>query len=197
MEDKETPSLEKDISVNIQPVSIHDPKLHTYSNRQSWNKELSPSPSSTGHRTWNICFPPHCQPSGYGWNDTHPSPFPRSVTDPLRKLSPSPYLAGRPLLSPQNRKRGRECSSTRKTQREPRMGPSGAFRGTPPPEVPGISAGNRNPDVLHTPLGSFFVPKACSHVNSQEHKNLVCPSHFNEQIGNSRPWACLPGASGD
>lgn len=100
---------------------IHGTKVHTYSKRYSWNKELSSHPSSTGHKTRHICFPSPCQSSGYGWNDTHPSPFPLSVTDPLRKLSPSPYQAGPPLLPTQNRKRGRECSSTQENQREPRI----------------------------------------------------------------------------
>lgn len=32
------------------------------------------------------------------------------------------------------------------------------FRTQRPPRVPGVSARNRNPCVLHTPLGSFFSP---------------------------------------
>lgn len=122
MENKETPSLEKDVFVNIRPQYISTAQNCILPAKGKVGiKELSSHPSSTVHNAWHTCFPPPCQSSRYGWNDTHLSPFPLSVTDPLRKLSSFPYPAGPPLLPTQNRKRGRECRSTGENQREPRI----------------------------------------------------------------------------
>lgn len=140
MGNKETPSLKKDIFVNIQTQSISiEQNCILIAGGKVRIKKITPHTSSTVYKTWCICFRPPCQATRSGCTDIYLTPSPLSVSDPLRKRNPSTHPAGSSLFPSQNRKRGREWNSTQ--------------------ERTGVSAGNRNPSVLHAPLGSCFFPR--------------------------------------
>lgn len=120
MGNKETPSLKKDVFVNIQPqgISIEQSCILIAGGKVRIKKNYpTPALLCTRHGVFASVLPAN----RYGCNDIYLTPPPLSVSDPLRKPNPSTHPAGSSLLPSEQEERERMEFYPRENRRESRI----------------------------------------------------------------------------